>query len=105
MYPAESDAASGKKYSGVLLQDVILAGSAKVMLTGKNIPGVLTGLGFIAGDEIYIGETAGSYTNDPGSFGGVDDDIIRVGIADCSDGVASGTAVDLIMFNDVVARA
>lgn len=105
IYPADSDNSPGKKYIGILLQPLNFGESGRVLCAGENVPGILTGLGFQPGDEIYVGETAGTYTNDPSTFSGLDDDIIRVGIADCADGVVSNMATDLIMVTDIVARA
>lgn len=104
VYPADADGASGRKYIGIIAADILVGGTGPVLLTGLNVPGVLTGLGFAPGDDIYIGEIPGTYTNNPGAFSGLDDDIVRVGIASCATGVASALATDLIMFNDVVAR-
>lgn len=105
LYAADSDGASGKKYIGILLETIDFGESGRVMLTGQNLPGVLTSLGFAPGDDIFIGETAGTYTNNPGAFSGLNDDWVRIGIADCAEGAVSALATDLIMFSDVVARA
>lgn len=75
--------------------------TVSVLLAGANLIGVLTGLGFTTGDIIYLSETGG-YTNDPGSFTGDDDTIVKLGIADSANGVASATAVDLIAITDVL---
>jgi len=105
LYFADSDETEGKIFIGIALEDIAIGASGKVLCLGKNVPGVLTGLGFAPGDEIYIGESPGTYTNDPGSLTGGDDDITRIGIADCSEGVVSALATDLVMFTDVVGRA
>lgn len=74
-----------------------------ILLVGVNIEGAVTGLGFAPGDDVYLAE-GGGYTNDPNSFSGGNDSIIKVGIADCAAGVASATATDLITFTDVLTR-
>jgi hypothetical protein len=104
IYPTDSDSITGKAYIGITLEAIPIGGSGKVLLTGHNIPNCLSGLGFISGDDIFIGETPGSFTNDPSTFSGLDDDLIRVGIADCAESTASGIATDLIMLTDVSAR-
>jgi hypothetical protein len=75
-----------------------------VLLPAPNAAGVLTGLGFTPGREIYIGETTGGYVDDITPFVGNDDSLIKVGVADCAAGVASGIATDLIMITQVIAR-
>lgn len=105
MYPADSDASPGKKYCGILLEDVEFGNSAIVLLPGINVPNILTGLGFQPGQDIFLNETAGTYIADTTTLTNFDDDLIRVGIADCSEGVAATMATDLIMVTDVVARA
>lgn len=105
IYFADSDSTAGKKFIGWTLEDIDVGESGLVFLVGPNLPDFVAGMGFVPGDEIFIGETGGTMTNNPGSFSGVDDDIIKIGVADCSEGVASGMATDLIQTNDVVARA
>lgn len=102
---ADTDDVLKKKYNGFSVEDIAYPGSGKVFLTGDNLPGVLTGLGFAPGDDIFIGETAGLLTNDISAFSGFDDDIIRVGIADSAEDTVSALATDLIMQTDVVSRA
>ena len=67
----------------------------RVRLIGPNLPGALTGKGFAAGDTIYVGEDK-EYINDISLLTGDNDSIIEVGIADCSGGIASTVATDLI---------
>lgn len=74
-----------------------------VLTLGANLANAVTGLGFAPGEEIFLDESGG-YTNDPDTFSGNDDSIIKVGIADCAAGVASATATDLICFAEVIAR-
>lgn len=105
LYPAESDVSNGKKYVGITLEAIGVGGSGQVFLCGWNLPGVVTGLGFAPGDDIYVGEAPGTYTNDPSAFTGLDDDIVRIGIADTADNTSGGAATDIIMLSDVAARA
>lgn len=101
---ADSDDANGQQICGISVDafpGINVLGI--VQLLGPNVPGVLTGLGFVPGEEIFLGESGG-YTNDPGAFTGGNDSIIRIGLADCAPGAASATVVDLILFPEVVAR-
>lgn len=101
--PADSD--GDERFIGFAVTAFLANGTGKVRLVGDNLPGVLTSLGFAPGDDIFIGETAGTYTNNPSAFSGANDDWIRVGIADCAGGTVSALATDLIVLTDVVARA
>lgn len=74
-----------------------------VQLNG-NVAGAISGLGFSVGQDIFVGEIAGSYTNDPSVFTGNNDILFKVGVADCAAGIASSVATDLIMFFEVVSR-
>jgi hypothetical protein len=101
---ADSDLASGQDYCGFALQAAAAPGDLiNVLCVGAVLANAVFGLGYAPGDEIYLAETGG-FTNDPNSFTGGDDSIIKVGIADCAAGVASGVAVDLIVFSEVIAR-
>jgi len=104
---ADSDGAGTQQFYGVTVTTCAGDGSpVTVQLPGANLAGVLTGLGFAVGDEIFMGETAGSYVNGAGvdSFVGANDSIFKLGIADCAAGVASATVTDLILLPEVVAR-
>lgn len=101
---ADSDGINAQTFVGYALAAATGAGDQiSVLCAGANLAGALTGLGFTPGDEIFLSETS-SYTNDPASFTGGNDSIIRVGIADCAGGVASAVATDLIVFAEVIAR-
>lgn len=102
--PADSDDALGQKYVGITKDSITANGTGDVYLTGNNIPGAVSGLGFTPGDEVFLSETSGAFTNNPNSFTNNDDSIIKLGIADCAAGTASSTATDLIMFTEVIAR-
>lgn len=101
---SDSDGANDQVFIGIALTSASDGGAFNVQLMGPNLAGVLTGLGFTAGSDIYMSETAGGYTDDPGSFTGGNDSILRLGIADCAAGIGSGTATDLILFPEVIAR-
>lgn len=90
-------------YVGVTLDSINSGSTGRVLLVGPNVAGALTGLGFTPGQDIYLNENGG-YSNNPGAFVGNSDAIIKVGVADCAGGAASGTVTDLIMFPDVVSR-
>lgn len=101
---ADSDSGTGQALIGYSLASSAGDGSiVQVLTVGANIAGALTGLGYTSGEEVYLSETGG-YTNDPNSFTGNNDSIIKVGIADCAAGIASGTATDLIVFAEVITR-
>lgn len=102
--PADTDEVSSQTFVGITLESFAALNSLGIVqLVGPNVPAVLTSLGFAPGDEIFLGETGG-YTNNPDSFTGNNDSIIRIGIADCTAGAASVTADDLILFTEVIAR-
>jgi hypothetical protein len=102
---AESDVAGRQQPVGIALVAFASAGDqGNVLLFAPNAPGVLTGLGFTPGDDIYVGETTGGYVNDITPFTGNDDSLIKVGVADCAAGAASGVVTDLIMITLVIAR-
>jgi len=104
LYKADSDSAQGQRSVGILLDTIAPAAQGHILLFGYNLPGVLTGLGFSPGDEVYISET-GTYVNNSSGFTGGDDTIARIGWADCADATASGTATDLIMNYQTISSA
>ncbi len=93
---SDSDSVDGQKPYAITAAAILDDAFGQLYLFGRNVPGALTGLGFVAGDSIYISQTAG-FTNDPGSFTGNDDTITFIGIADCADNTMSATATDLVM--------
>ena len=102
---ADSDLANGQDLCGFALQAAAAPGDLiNVLCIGANLQNAIVGLGYVPGDEVYLSESGSGFTNDPNSFTGGDDSIIKVGIADCAAGVASGVAVDLIVFSEVIAR-
>lgn len=101
---ADSDAINGQEFIGITLEAFLGVDDIKqVLLLGSNAVGVLTGLGFTPGDDIFLGESGG-YTDDTTGFTGSNDSIIKIGVADCAAGAASGTATDLVIFPEVLAR-
>lgn len=100
---ADSDSPFGQHPIGFTTSAISDGQFGDVFLLGNNISGLMTGLGFAPGDEIYLSENAG-FTNDPNSFTNNDDSLIRLGIADCADGVVSGSATDLITMPNIIYR-
>jgi hypothetical protein len=99
-----SDGATSQNFVGFSLQSSTADGDLiNVLLASQNLVGVLTGLGFNTGDEIYLNESGG-YTNTVAGFTGNNDSVVKLGIADCGAGVASTTATDLIIFVEVIYR-
>jgi len=101
---ADSDVAEASRPIGFMKAATAAAATGKVILFGRNLPGVLSGLGFAPGDDIFMSETAGVLTNNPGDFTGSDDNIIRIGVATCADGATAALATDLIMMREVIAN-
>lgn len=101
---ADSDSASGQAHVGYALEDV--SGSNiffNMLCAGPNLAGAVNGLGFIPGDDVYL-NVSGGYTNNPALLNGAVDSFIKVGVADCEAGVASGVAKDLIAYTQVLTR-
>lgn len=100
---ADSDDSTRKVLIGWSMQASLGANSIiSVMGIGVNLPGVLSGLGFVCGDVIYMGETPGAYTNNVAALTGQDDVIFKLGIADCPSGIAQSAATDLITSPDYI---
>lgn len=102
---ADSDDPAVKKVVGFTKAAVADQAGGQVVLFGRRIPGALTGLGFVPGDEVFLNETAGTLIKDIGDLTGDDDDIIKLGIACMGDGLTGGAATDLIMLKEVVTVA
>jgi hypothetical protein len=101
---ADSNSAGAGSFCGYSTEPSLVIGQEVViMCCGPNITSALSGLGFAPGDMIYINENGG-YTNDPSTFTGDNDTLVRVGLADCAGGpLASPIADDLITFHEYVA--
>jgi hypothetical protein len=93
---ADSDDLLATNVIGVTKEDILAGQYGVVQIIGPSAPNVIDGLGFTTGDIIYLGDTAGSLTNDIGSIVGA---VKVVGIADCPSDDASSIATDLIMVN------
>lgn len=100
--PTDSDLAQGQKFIGITLDISEPNEFSNIHLVGSNVINALNGLGFTPGEDIYMSETAGQYTNDFNSFTNNDDKIIRLGVADCANNEASSTAKDLVLFPEVI---
>lgn len=99
--------ADSQKYIGIALQAAANVGDfINVLLIGTNLANALLGMGFVPGEYIFLGENGG-FTNDAGvsGFSGSNDSVIRVGIADCAPGTASGVATDLIAITQIISVA
>lgn len=102
--PADADGAGAQEPIGISLVPFYSYDDlGAVHLFAPNVSGVLTSLGFIPGEEIFLGESGG-YTNNPNAFTGDNDSIIRIGVADCASGAASAIATDLIINTQVIIR-
>lgn len=102
-----SSAVSGarSRFVGFAAQAITAGSQGIINLVGYNNVGALTGIGgFAPGDEVFLSETTGLYANSAFAFTD-SDDVVRVGIADCSGGAASSTVNDIISAYDVVSRA
>jgi hypothetical protein len=104
---ADSDGLNRQDFYGISASVSAGNGSLVTVITsGTNVAGILTGLGFIVGDEIFIGETPGIYVNGAGTdlFTGANDTLYKLGVADCAAGIAATAATDLILFPEIIAR-
>lgn len=100
----DADGVNGQKIIAYSLEASAGNGSlVNVLCLGANLVNAITGLGFTPGDNVFMGEN-GEYINNIVNLTGNNDSIIILGIADCSSGVASATANDLVVFTKVVAR-
>jgi hypothetical protein len=79
---------------GTSLEPIPNASYGAILLIGPSSVNILDGLGFTAGDMIYLGSTPGSLTNDLESIVGT---AKMIGIADCPSDTQSGVATDLIL--------
>lgn len=98
--PAEASPSGDQIIIGVTTVTITNNATGAVALIGPNVPGVLTGLGFVPGDPVYL-KDGGGYTKLISDLTNTDA-IIRIGYADCAAGNASGVATDLIMFAEVI---
>jgi hypothetical protein len=75
-----------------------------VLCISATLVGALNGLGFTSGQNIYMGEATGTYTNDVNTFSGSNDTYIKVGIALPPGGSASAAATDLLVHTEIIGR-
>lgn len=99
---SDSDAPGASKVVGFTKASINHNASGLVTLFGRNLAGVLTGLGFAPGEFVFMDETAGGMTNSIAGFTGDDDTITKLGIAAMGEGLVGGAATDLIMLRDPV---
>lgn len=96
--PTDSDTVTTKRFIGVTAEAIAPAAVGQVHLVGPNVVGALSGYPlFQPGDRVYMSETSGQYARDISEFTGGDDDIVQIGIADCTGGTASSIADDIVV--------
>jgi len=100
--PSKSDDATAKNYIGITKEAIANNAYGAVLMAWPNAVGVLNGLGFSTGANVYMSEVSGEFANAPGDFNDNNDRLVKVGIADCASDSASATATDLIMFTQVI---
>jgi hypothetical protein len=95
---AEADAMSADNFAGVVYQDIPDGAFGLVIKTGK-VPGILTSLGPVAGQPVFLSTTPGQMTltapGDPNA-------VARIGYAEPPDN-ATGLAVDLYVEFELIA--
>lgn len=102
---AGTSGADNKSVIGFSLASAAGDGSIiSVLLIGSNLSGALIGSGIAVGASVYLSETGG-YVDTVAGFAGSDDQIFKLGIADCGDGLASNIATDLIVFPELISAA
>jgi hypothetical protein len=99
---ADADEVGTRIVIGVTLEAIAHEAFGRILLIGPNAADVLIGSGFAPGDTIYMGKTPGTFINSVSSFNLDTDTVVKVGYADCSGGIASPEATDLIMFSEVL---
>jgi hypothetical protein len=100
--PLDSDDPESNKFCGFSRQAAMSANDlVMVLCVGANISNAVSGLGFLPGEYIYIGEN-GEYTNSVSGFTGINDTYIQLGMADCPSGPASAVATDLIAIPSLI---
>lgn len=99
---ADADGLGTQMLIGFALDLIPVGGRGRVLISNPNAAGVLTGSGFTPGETIMLSKTPGVLTNDLGIFNPATDTILKVGIADCADGIQSSIATDLIMSLEIL---
>jgi hypothetical protein len=101
---ADSDGTNRKIFIGHSMQTSLGDGSViNVLCVTATLGGAISGLGFTSGQSIFMGETAGTYTNNVSTFSGSNDTYVKVGIALPPPGVAQAAATDLLIFTELIA--
>ena len=103
MLPGDANAVNGQQIVGITLGSVAVGQPGRVSLFGRCLPGILTSMGFLPGEEVYLGETAGSFAH-ANQVSPESDSIIRLGVAAVADGTTGAAATDLILIREVVSN-
>lgn len=98
---ADSDNPSLMKDIGMSIEGINDGVYGRIILNGANAAGALTGLGFLSGQNIFLGKTPGTLVNSTSGFDPNTDTIMRVGVADCATNTVGSAATDLIMTIEV----
>lgn len=98
---AESDNAANSQFIGISTEAIPNGQAGAILIAWPNVENILTGQGFVPGEEVFMGETPGTFLRGT-DFTNSDDRFVKLGIADCAAGIASPTATDLIMFVEVL---
>lgn len=99
--PAGAGTAGAMRMIGYVISDILNNAQGSVsLLGGPNWPGVLSGA-YLPGDAVYLAH-GGGYTSDTSTLGLSTDTLVRIGFADCAQGVASTTVSDLLIFPEVI---
>jgi len=103
--PGDSDAAEGQQPVGIALEVIAPNAFGKIALFGRNLAGVLTGMGFFPAEDVFLGETGGNFVKSPtNDLTGDNDSIIKMGIAATPDGAVGAAATDLILIRQVISN-
>ncbi|MGZ3773044.1 MAG: hypothetical protein ACXVCY_04660 [Pseudobdellovibrionaceae bacterium] len=97
-----SDSDNSANIVGFALSNGNIGDIIDVLCIGANLIDAIAGLGYAVGDTVYMSEDGNGYTNNPSSFTGNNDSIVKIGIADCKAGLASTVATDLILFPQII---
>lgn len=101
---ADADGLDNQMLIGFALENISVGGKGVILLSNPNAVGVIAGAGFTPGDTIMLSKTPGALTNNLNIFDPNTDTILKVGIADCADGIQSAIATDLIMSLEVLSK-
>lgn len=93
---ADANDVAAKVVIGISLVLITAGSQGSVLLAGPNVPGAVAGKGFTPGEAIFMSEIAGGYVP-ASSLTDLGDKVVMIGYADCAEGAASATCVDLVM--------